>query len=228
MASAACQTGATTTGDKPGLLKTARIPVPSTSDASNAPARNWTCGSSACNCPSWGGASRVSATVTWAPCRTHQRAIAMPEVPSPRTRTCCPSKEGAATSSVDAVTTGAFSSLPSCTASSTDCGAASGSVADSGALTSANSCVTKASASRAAVRFSGRGRTDLPVAGACGNGSFGANSSADETGAASWAGTRAGSRPSGEGGMEPRSGMGGSLGFIAVSESTGPPDTTTW
>mgnify|MGYP006170105407 CR=1 FL=1 len=35
-----------------------------------------------------GGLSRVSATVTCAPWRTHQRAIDSPEMPRPRIRTC--------------------------------------------------------------------------------------------------------------------------------------------
>ncbi len=39
---------------------------------------------------SCGGASRVSATVTWAPQRTHQRAMARPEAPRPSTSTCWP------------------------------------------------------------------------------------------------------------------------------------------
>ena len=42
--------------------------------------------------PGAGTSASVSATVTWAPARTHQRAMAMPEMPSPRIRTRRPCK----------------------------------------------------------------------------------------------------------------------------------------
>ncbi|EER59796.1 hypothetical protein AcdelDRAFT_2619, partial [Acidovorax delafieldii 2AN] len=73
-------------GLRPGERYTPCKPCPSTRWAPNAPATNRTCGSSFCSAASCGGASRVSATVTCAPQRTHQRAMAMPEAPRPRMR----------------------------------------------------------------------------------------------------------------------------------------------
>ncbi len=54
-------------GLRPGERYTACRPLPSTSDCIEGPATNRTCGSSCCSKANCGGASRVSATVTWAP-----------------------------------------------------------------------------------------------------------------------------------------------------------------
>ena len=90
-ACAACHTGATESGVRPGLLKTARMGCPSTNDASNGACLKTTLGCCVLNCARWGGCSRVSTTTTSAPWRTHQRTIASPESPRPRTSTesCC-------------------------------------------------------------------------------------------------------------------------------------------
>ena len=93
---AAINTGATSAGDRPGERYTADTPCPSTRLASKAPATKRTCGSACCSTASCGGAARVSATVTRAPQRTHQRAIARPEAPRPRMRTCRPCSGSAA------------------------------------------------------------------------------------------------------------------------------------
>ena len=84
---AASITPAVSAGLKPGLLKTARISVPSINAASKVECTKVTSGNSTRNTASCGGASRVSTTVTTAPCSAHHRTMARPDAPRPKTMT---------------------------------------------------------------------------------------------------------------------------------------------
>ena len=88
IARAAANIEATSTGARPGLLNTAHTSVPSTKSGVKGPLTKRAAGTSRCKAANWGGAARVSATVTCAPLRAHQCAIASPDVPRPRMRMC--------------------------------------------------------------------------------------------------------------------------------------------
>ena len=82
---AAVHTGSTCAGDKPGLLNTPLIDASSSKAATNEPWTNVASMFSRCMVAKHGGFSRVSATVTLAPCDAHQRTIAKPDSPKPKT-----------------------------------------------------------------------------------------------------------------------------------------------
>ena len=84
----AVHTDSTCAGDKPGLLKTPFIDESSSKAASKDPWMNVTSVLSDRMVAKHGGCSRVSTTVTLAPCSTHQRTMAKPEVPKPKTNIC--------------------------------------------------------------------------------------------------------------------------------------------
>ena len=87
---AASITPTVSAGLRPGLLKTARMELPSISEALKSECTKRTSGSSWRSTASCGGASRVSTTVTTAPCNAHQRTMARPDAPKPRTMTWRP------------------------------------------------------------------------------------------------------------------------------------------
>ena len=248
LALAAINTGATSAGLKPGERYTADTPCPSIRLASKAPATKRTCGSSCCSTASCGGAERVSATVTWAPQRTHQRAIARPEAPKPRTKACWPCSGSAALlpTGQPAGTGGSmarsFSEAP---------GAMLAWPGSAGALPSATGCASSAMPSAVVLVGFCEGVSARPVsakmratkaAASCAAVSAGASAGAgaaagtgsgigngattaapaSEAGAAGTAGTC--STGSGAG----RCGSKGVAWFIAVSGSTGPPGTAAW
>ena len=90
---AARHTGATSVGDKPGLLNTARMPWVVNTAASNSPAMNCACGAWVRKSAKPGGSLRVSITHTRAPRWLHQRAMAKPDWPKPSTSTAWSCKD---------------------------------------------------------------------------------------------------------------------------------------
>ena len=204
-APAATVTGAISAGLRPGERYTACNARPSTRLAAKGPAMNSTWGSSACSRASCGGASRVSATMTWAPQRTHQRAMARPEAPRPSTSTRW-SASGARPSPGRVVGAAAGSSA-----------AAAGSVSATGAAASGSSAAPTSAKMRAT---NSRACSAAETGGAC----------QSRAGAAAGAGAATGAAPGAASGMEASAGSRGSWcsGFIAVSAWTGPSGTAAW
>ena len=77
-----------TRGSSPGLSATRS--TPSSTSSPKLPMKISASGASAFSASTPGGTARLSATRTRAPRRAHQRAMARPDSPSPRTRTCFP------------------------------------------------------------------------------------------------------------------------------------------